>query len=220
MKIADEELVRRLEILQLLRLHYPGDARDLCELDFQDAFELLVATVLSAQCTDKAVNRVTPVLFAKYPDPKALSLADTQDVEEIIYSTGFFRAKAKNIIELANTIVADFNGDVPVELDDLIMLPGVGRKTANVVRPIAFGLPGLAVDTHVKRLSGRLGFTKSHDPAKIEAELCAFVPPEEAGAFSLRLILHGRRVCLARRPKCEQCFLRTLCPYTPSGPLS
>lgn len=193
----------------LLADEYP-DAE--CELDHADAFELLAATILSAQATDVGVNKVTPALFAAYPTPEALAVADQADVEAIIGSIGLFRSKARNLIGMAQRLVADFDGEVPTGMADLVSLPGVGRKTANVVRSVALGLPGLPVDTHVARLVGRLGITEETDPVKIERTLDPMIPAAERGAFSLRLILHGRRVCGARNPNCGACVLAWFCP--------
>src|SRR5579864_5690689 len=173
---------------------YPGTVKELCELDFETPFQLLVATILSAQSTDKTVNAVTPSVFARWPTPAALAAADPNEVEGVIHSTGFFRSKTKSLIGMAQALVDRFGGEVPGPIEDLVTLPGVGRKTANVVRSVAMGLPGLPVDTHVKRLSRRIGLTTEEDPDKIERDLNALIPPAERGAFSLRLILHGRRV--------------------------
>lgn len=200
---------RTREVARRLAVEYP-DA--VCELDHRTPFELLAATILSAQCTDARVNMVTPALFARYPTPHDLAAADPAEVEEIIRSTGFYQSKAKNLIGMARALVERFDGEVPTDLDDLTTLPGVGRKTGNVVRSVAFGLPGLPVDTHVGRLARRLGLTEAEDPVKVEHELNAHLPPAERGAFSLRLILHGRRVCTARAPRCEDCVLADLCP--------
>lgn len=183
-----------------------------CELDHRNPFELLAATILSAQTTDARVNMVTPELFAEYPDAAALALADPEHVERIVRSTGFFQTKAKNLISMARSLVDHFNAEVPTELDDLVTLAGVGRKTANVVRSVAFGLPGLPVDTHVGRLSRRLGLTTEDDPVKVEHALGALLPPAQWGDFSLRVILHGRRVCDAKKPACDRCALEHLCP--------
>ena len=191
---------------------YPGTVKELCELDFETPFQLLVATILSAQSTDKTVNAVTPSVFARWPAPAALAAADPNDVEAVIHSTGFFRAKTKSLIGMAQALVDRYGGEVPGPIEDLVTLPGVGRKTANVVRSVAMGLPGLPVDTHVKRLSRRIGLTTEEDPDKIERDLNALVPPAERGAFSLRLILHGRRVCYARNRACERCVLADFCP--------
>jgi len=191
---------------------YPGTASELCALVHDTPFELLIATILSAQSTDEMVNKVTPRVFARYPSPSDLAAADPAELEELVHSTGFFRSKAKNLIGMARALDERFGGQVPTELDDLVTLPGVGRKTGNVIRSVAFGLPGLPVDTHVGRLSRRLGLTTETDPVKAEHALNALVPPEERGVFSLRLILHGRRVCDARRPRCDICILNDICP--------
>jgi endonuclease III len=183
-----------------------------CELDHRNPFELLAATILSAQCTDVRVNMVTPALFAAYPDPESLAAANPLHVEELVHSTGFYRAKAANLIGMANGLVDRFGGDVPGSMDDLVSLPGVGRKTANVVRSVALGLPGLPVDTHVGRLVRRLGITEEDDPVRVEQVLNPMVPAHERGLFSLRLILHGRRVCPARTPRCGDCVLADFCP--------
>jgi endonuclease-3 len=198
--------------MRRLAAEYPGTVKELCELDFETPFELLVATILSAQSTDKTVNSVTPVVFARWPTPEALGAADPAEVEEVIHSTGFFRSKTKSLIGMARALVDRFGGEVPGPMEDLVTLPGVGRKTANVVRSVAMGLPGLAVDTHVARVSKRLGLTTEDDPDKIEQDLNAFIPPAERGAFSLRLILHGRRVCFARNRACDRCVLADFCP--------
>jgi endonuclease-3 len=191
---------------------YPGTAADLCALDHTDSFQLLAATILSAQCTDEQVNRTTPALFARFPDPYAMAAADLSEVEVIIHSTGFFRAKARNLVGMASALVERYGGEVPAAMGDLVTLPGVGRKTANVVRSVAFGLPGLPVDTHVQRLSSRLGLTEETDPVRMETVLNTMIPAAGRGVFSLRLILHGRATCLARRPRCERCVLADFCP--------
>ncbi len=183
-----------------------------CELDHRNAFELLAATILSAQCTDARVNMVTPALFAEFPTPDDLANADVSRVEQLVKSTGFYASKAKNLIGMARALIERYEGEVPRDLEDLVTLPGVGRKTGNVVRSVAFDLPGLPVDTHVGRLSRRLGLTTQEDPVKVELELNKFLPPEEWGRFSLRLILHGRRTCDARKPKCRDCVLLDICP--------
>lgn len=195
-----------------LAVEYPGTPRELCELDFATPWQLLVATVLSAQTTDVSVNAVTPVLFARWPGPADLGGADPAEVEEVIRRTGFFRSKAKAVIGLGAAVADRFGGEVPTRLEDLVTLPGVGRKTANVVRSVAFELPGLPVDTHVGRLSGLLALSGAGDPAGIEADLCAALPRRDWGPLSLRLILHGRRVCVARRPRCGDCVLADVCP--------
>jgi len=200
---------RTVEVERRLTEEYP-DA--LCELDHRSPFELLVATILSAQTTDARVNMVTPTLFERYPTPSALALADPSALEEMIRSTGFYQNKTRSLIGMATALVDRYAAEVPTELDDLTTLPGVGRKTANVVRSVAFRLPGLPVDTHVGRLSRRLGLTEQEDPVKVEAELDRYLRPELRGDFSLRMILHGRRVCLARSPQCANCALEDICP--------
>jgi len=195
-----------------LAVEYPGGAADLCALAFSSPFQLLAATILSAQTTDERVNLVTPGLFAAWPTPAHLAAADPAQVEESIKSIGLFRAKARALVGMAGALETRFDGEVPVAMDDLVTLPGVGRKTANVVRSVGFGLPGLPVDTHVGRLARRLGLTTEVDPPRVEAELNAVVPPTERGPLSLRLILHGRRVCQARRPRCGDCVLADFCP--------
>jgi endonuclease III len=184
----------------------------ICELNHENAFELLAATIMSAQTTDARVNIVTPALFARYPTPHALSGADPGAVEEIIRSTGFYQNKTKSLIGMAAGLVERFDGQVPTALEDLVTLPGVGRKTANVVRSVVFNLPGLAVDTHVGRLSRRLGLTLQDDPEKVERELDSYLPPASWGPFSLRMILHGRRICDAKKPLCGACALEQICP--------
>ncbi|MGB9111323.1 MAG: endonuclease III [Acidimicrobiales bacterium] len=191
---------------------YPGGADELTALSHESAFQMLVATILSAQTTDERVNLVTPALFARYPEPEDLAGADLSELEEIIRSTGFFRAKSKSLVGMARGLVERFGGEVPTALEDLVTLPGVGRKTANVVRSVAFGLPGLPVDTHVARLARRLDLSASSDPVVIEKDLDSFLPENEWGVFSLRLILHGRRVCTARKPRCADCVLNDVCP--------
>ena len=207
------EVDRRLGVL------FPGTAADLCALDHADAFQLLVATILSAQCTDERVNLTTPGLFARYPDAASLADASVDEVEALIRPTGFFRAKTRSLIGMATQVVERFDGVVPARMEDLVTLPGVGRKTANVLRSVAFGLPGLPVDTHVQRLSRRLGLTDETDPVKVEHVLNTMVPPARRGTFSLRLILHGRATCRARVPRCAECVLADICPsatVTPS----
>jgi endonuclease III len=200
---------RAVEVVPRLARAYP-DAE--CALVHDGPFQLLTATILSAQTTDENVNKVTPTLFARYPTADDLAHADPDDVERIIHSTGFFRSKAKNIIGMAQALEDRFDGVVPTELDDLVSLPGVGRKTGNVVRSVAFDLPGLPVDTHVGRLARRLKLTNETDPVKAELDLNGLIAPEERGRFSLRLILHGRQVCFARKPNCAACVLLDLCP--------
>jgi endonuclease-3 len=199
-------------VAERLAEEYPGSANDLCALEHDSPFQLLVATILSAQCTDEMVNKVTPAVFERYPTPTDLAEAKPADVEQLIHATGFFRQKTKSLIGMATTLEDRFDGDVPTELEDLVTLPGVGRKTGNVIRSVAFGLPGLPVDTHVGRLSRRLKLTNETDAVKAEHDLNALVEPEERGALSLRLILHGRRVCAARKPRCDECVLADMCP--------
>jgi len=187
------------------------------ELNFETPFQLLVATILSAQCTDVRVNLVTPALFAAYPTPQTMARAPRSHLEELIRSTGFFRNKAKNILGAAAAILRDHGGEVPRTLDELILLPGVGRKTANVVLGDAFDTPGITVDTHVGRLSRRLGLTKWNDPVKVEFALNKLIPRAEWTIFSHRLILHGRAVCAARKPACDRCTLAPLCPKVGVG---
>lgn len=200
---------RAREVARRLAETYP-DA--LCELDHRNPYELLAATILSAQTTDARVNMVTPALFAAYPGPAELAAADPAHVEELIKSTGFYANKTKSLLGMASAVVERFDGEVPTALEDLVTLPGVGRKTANVVRSVAFRLPGLPVDTHVGRLSRRLGLTTLEDPVKVELELNGYLPAAERGDFSLRMILHGRRVCFAQKPACERCSLEDICP--------
>jgi len=183
-----------------------------CALVHDNPLQLLVATILSAQCTDERVNLVTPALFKRYPDARAFAGADPAELEKLIQPTGFFRAKTKSIAGCCKALVERFDGRVPPRMEDLVTLPGVGRKTANVVLGVAFGLPGLAVDTHVTRLTARLGLTRQKDPVKIEAEVCQMLPPEQWSDFGLRLIMHGRRVCNARKPDCPACVLNDFCP--------
>ncbi len=196
-------------MLTRLAREYP-DAE--CALVHRSPFELLTATILSAQTTDENVNKVTPALFAEYPTAGDLAHADPADVERLVYQTGFYRSKTKNLLGMARMLDDEFGGEVPTELEDLVRLPGVGRKTANVVRSVAFDLPGLPVDTHVGRLTRRLKLTDETDPVKAETDLNALVPPDERGRFSLRLILHGRQVCFARKPNCGACVLVDICP--------
>ncbi|MFC5831675.1 endonuclease III [Nonomuraea insulae] len=209
-------LVRRARKMnRILAETYP-DAH--CELDFRNPLELLVATILSAQCTDKRVNMVTPILFAKYPTVEDYAGADRSEMEEIIRSTGFFRAKTNSIIGMAQSVCESYGGEVPGKLKDLVTLPGVGRKTANVVLGNAFGVPGLTVDTHFQRLVRRFGWTEQTDPVKIEHCVGELLPRREWTIFSHRVIWHGRRICHARRPACGVCPLAALCPSYGAGP--
>ncbi|HEY7264845.1 MAG TPA: endonuclease III [Trebonia sp.] len=209
-------LVRRArKINRVLAETYP-DVRT--ELDFESPFQLLVATVLSAQTTDKRVNLTTPALFAKYPTPEDLAAANPEDVEALLKPTGFFRAKTKSVMGLSAALRDRFGGQVPRKLEDMITLPGVGRKTANVVLGNAYGIPGITVDTHFGRLSRRFGWTKSDDPVKVEAEVGALFPRSEWVMLSHRLIWHGRRICHSRRPACGACPVADWCPSFGLGP--
>jgi endonuclease-3 len=184
-----------------------------CSLTHRDPFELLVATILSAQCTDARVNEVTPALFARYPDAAALADANTAELEELIRPTGFFRNKARSLLGMAQALVDEHVGEVPRDIRELTALPGVGRKTANVVRGVVWGdADGVVVDTHVKRISHRLGLTRETDPVKIEADLMKLIPEGERVVFTHRVIDHGRAVCVARTPRCEICDLSDICP--------
>jgi endonuclease-3 len=201
---------RALEILTRLKRLYP-DAT--CSLDYKDTVQLLVATILSAQCTDERVNKVTPALFKAYPDVYAFAEADLTDLENLVKSTGFYRNKAKNIRAACQKIVTDFGGEVPKTMEDLTSLPGAARKTANVVLAHGYGInAGVTVDTHVKRLSTRLGLTKQTNPIKIERDLMKLLPQPDWENWSIRLIYHGRAVCMARNPNCGVCELADLCP--------
>ena len=201
---------KALEILNILKQLYP-DAT--CSLTYETPVQLLVATILSAQCTDERVNKVTPELFARFPDAIALANADRETLETLIRSTGFYRNKAKNIQGSCQKIVEDFNGKVPQTMEELLLLPGVARKTANVVLAHGFGInAGVTVDTHVKRLSQRLGLTEKNDPVKIEKDLIALLPQKDWENFSIRIIYHGRQICKARKPNCQECKLAFLCP--------
>lgn len=212
---ADAALVRRARRVnrQLAEL-YP-EAH--CELDFAGPLQLLVATVLSAQCTDKVVNTVTPALFARYPDAAGYAGADAAEMEALIRPTGFFRAKTASLIGLGGALLERHGGEVPATLDELVSLPGVGRKTANVVLGNAFGVPGITVDTHVGRIARRLGWTLLTDPVKVEFAIAALIPRAEWTLLSHRMIFHGRRVCFARRPACASCGVASLCPSRGTG---
>lgn len=204
-----EEKSKALEVLELLKARYPGAE---CALRHRNAWELLISTILSAQCTDARVNQVTPVLFGRYPDAEALASANPAEVEEIIHSLGAFRNKAKSIIGVSQAIVDRFGGVVPQTMEELTEMPGVGRKTANVVLGVAFGKPAVVVDTHVQRIARRLGWTSNTDPNKIEQDLMELLPPDEWTNMAHTLILHGRTLCTARSPKCGECPVRALCP--------
>jgi endonuclease-3 len=214
--VSHSTLVRRARrIDRVLAQTYP-DAR--CELDFESPWQLLIATVLSAQTTDKRVNTVSPALFARYRGPAELAAADPAEVEQIIAATGFFRAKTASIIKLAAAVLDRYDGEVPPHLEDLVTLPGVGRKTANVVLGDAFGIPGITVDTHVGRLSRRFGWTLHTDPVKVEPDIAGLFPKRDWVLLNHHLIWHGRRRCHARRPACGACPLARLCPSYGEGP--
>lgn len=198
-----------LRVFRALSKLYP-DAR--CALNHSSPLELLIATILSAQCTDVRVNMVTPTLFKRYPTAADYANADPRELEKLIQSTGFFRAKAKSIQECCRRIVQEYGGEVPDTLEELVSLPGVGRKTANVVLGDAFGVPGITVDTHVGRLSRRLGLTTHTDPAKVEQDLMKLLPKKDWVMFNHRTIYHGRQVCFARKPACDKCTLAKICP--------
>jgi endonuclease III len=197
------------EIIRILKREYP-EVR--CYLDSESPFQLLVATILSAQCTDERVNKTTPALFAKFPDAAKMAAAKLTEIERLVKSTGFYKNKAKAILETSKILVRDYEGEVPRTMEELTALRGVGRKTANVILGNAYGVPGFVVDTHVGRITRRLGFTRAMDPVKIEHEVREFVPKENWVNFSLWLIAHGRAVCTARRARCEECELARFCP--------
>jgi len=205
----EQQGLRAGAIAARLALTYPEVE---CPLAHKNTFELLIAVILSAQCTDAAVNKVTPELFRRYPRAEALSRASTTDIESLIRTLGLFRAKARSLQHCAEQLAQKFKGEVPSTMEDLTKLAGVGRKTANVILGHAFKTPGVAVDTHCRRLSRRLGLTRHQDPTKIEKDLNRLLPPQEWTGFSHRLIIHGRRVCYARQPACERCELNSLCP--------
>ena len=200
---------RALRIQQALAKLYP-DAH--CALHYADPLQLLVATVLSAQCTDERVNKVTPALFDRFPDAEAYASADVAELERMIQSTGFFRNKARNIRACCQVLVEKHGGQVPHTMEELVPLPGVGRKTANVILGNAFGVPGIPVDTHVGRLSRRMGLTEHDDPVKVESDLMALIPKDDWTNFGHRMIFHGRQVCHSRKPKCDLCVLKKICP--------
>ena len=197
------------EVLKVLKREYPEAE---CSLHFKTPFQLLVSTILSAQCTDERVNRVTPELFNRFPGPHEMAQASLPELESLVQTTGFFRSKARALYETSRTLVDKYDGQVPRDLNELIKLRGVGRKTANVILGVAFDVPGLVVDTHVKRLSKRMGFTLSMDPVKIEQEMMKIVPREDWTLYAHLLIDHGRKTCTARRAYCEECVIARLCP--------
>jgi endonuclease-3 len=209
MKTTNPLRSRARRIVRLLAKEYP-DAR--CALEYESPLQLLIATILSAQCTDVRVNLVTPDLFARFPDAKAFATADARTLETAIQSTGFFRNKARNIRECCKQLLDGHGGQVPGTMDELVRLPGVGRKTANVILGNAFGVPGITVDTHVGRLSRRMGLTTQTDPEKVEQDLMKLLPAKEWTMFSHRMIYHGRQACHARKPQCESCVLAKVCP--------
>ena len=201
-------------VVERLRDLYPAAT----ELAHENPFQLLIATILSAQTTDRSVNQVTPVLFGRYPTAADLAAADPAVLEKLLKPTGFFRTKTRRVIEASRVLVEKFGGEVPASMDELVQVPGIGRKTANVILGAGFGVPGFAVDTHVRRLTNLLGLVKTRVPEKIEAQVTRMVPPAEWTALSLRLILHGRRVCVARRPRCEECVMNDFCPSSCTRP--
>jgi endonuclease III len=209
MKTKDELRNRGRQVVRLLKKQYP-DAK--CALNYENPLQLLIATVLSAQCTDVRVNMVTPALFERYPSAEAFAEADPRELETAIQSTGFFRNKARNIRACCQQIVAEHGGQVPGTMEQLVKLPGIGRKTANVILGNAFDVPGITVDTHVSRVSYRLGLTKHTNAEKIERDLMEVIPKKEWTIFSHRMIYHGRQICHARKPKCVVCVLNTICP--------
>jgi len=214
MSVDSEILSQAKATYRILTRTYP-EIR--CELDFKNPLQLIVATVLSAQCTDKRVNKVTPALFKKYKSAKALAGADIAELEELIFTTGFYRAKARHIKGLATKLVTEFDGEVPATLEELVTLPGVGRKTANVVLGHGFDIPGITVDTHFGRLSRRFGWTKEMDPVKVEKIVGELIPQKEWTNLSQRMIWHGRRICHSRKPACGACPLAKICPSVGIG---
>ena len=204
------------KLLPLLHKQWP---KTLCEVNHRNAYELMVGVILSAQSTDKAVNELTPALFKKYPSPAVMAAAHPLDVERMVHRSGFFRAKTKNILGACRMIVQKHGGQVPKTLEDLVELPGIGRKSANVIMGAIHGIPtGIVVDTHMIRLSGRFRLSKEEDPVKLEKELCAIVPQKEWIYFSQGMVLHGRYICVARQPRCWECYLAPICPYPDKTP--
>ena len=208
MKMTKKQRVEK--ILELLDEHYGTEK--ICYLDHENPWQLLIAVILSAQCTDARVNIVTGPLFERYPSAGALADADVSEVENLIHSVGFYKNKARNIILASRKIVQDFGGEVPENLEELITLPGVGRKTANVIRGHIYDEPSIVVDTHVKRISNKLGFTKETDPEKVEYALMKVLPKDHWIMYNIQIITLGRQICIARRPKCGECFLKEYCP--------
>ena len=217
MPVDKETRSQARAIYRILTKTYP-DIR--CELDYQNPLQLIIATVLSAQCTDKRVNAVTPALFKKYEDVKAFAKADLREIEALVFQTGFYRAKARHIKGLATKILTDFGGEVPETLEELITLPGVGRKTANVVLGHAFDIPGITVDTHFGRLSRRFGWTTEKDPVKVERIVGELIPRAEWTNLSQRMIWHGRRICHSRKPACGICPVAKICPSVGIGEMN
>jgi len=208
--MADELKSRATEIIERLKAHFPQATT---ALDHRDPFQLLVATILSAQCTDERVNMVTPELFRRFPGPAEMAVANSEELEELVHSTGFYKNKAKSIRQASEQLIRNFQGRVPDRMEDLLTLPGVARKTANVILGTWFNkAEGVVVDTHVKRLSGLLGLTDKTDPNQIEKDLMEVLPREEWIGYSHRIILHGRQTCKARKPLCRECFLADVCP--------
>ncbi|NLL71910.1 MAG: endonuclease III [Clostridiales bacterium] len=214
-RISKKEKERISNIIDALNREY--GVEDRVFLDHETPWQLLIATILSAQCTDERVNQVTKVLFKKYPSLEDFAKADQKELEQDIYSTGFYKNKAKNIIAATQKLLSEYNGIVPKDIDKLTDLPGVGRKTANVIRGNIYKEPSIVVDTHVKRVSNRLGLTKEEDPVKIEFDLMRILPKEQWIPYNLQIITHGRSICSARKPKCEQCFLQEFCTYGKSA---
>ena len=206
--------MNKKEKIEIIKNFFDAEYADAeCSLCYTDPFQLLVATQLAAQCTDARVNLVTPGLFAKFPDVQAFAEADTTEMEEAIKSTGFYHNKARNLIACAQKLLSDFGGVVPETMEELLSLPGVGRKTANLLLGDIFGKPAIVVDTHAKRITARLGLTKNTDPTKIEMDLRKIVPPEYGSTFCHQIVYHGRKLCMARNPKCALCGLQTVCNY-------
>jgi endonuclease-3 len=210
-----EERRRAARILGILAEAYPGAG---VHLDFRNAFQLLAATILAAQCTDERVNRVTPALFARFPDAARLAGAGQAELEQMIRSTGFYRNKARSLLGMANALVESFGGKVPETIEELVTIPGVGRKTANVLLGACFGQPAIVVDTHLKRVAARLGLADAPDPDRVEARLQALVPGARQTLFSWVIGEHGRQVCAARKPRCPDCPVRRLCRYPDKTP--
>jgi len=205
-----EEKKRAAEILRILARAYPEAG---VHLEFHDAFQLLAATILAAQCTDQRVNQVTPALFARFPDAASLAQAGQEELEALVRSTGFYRNKARSLLGMARALVERFGGKVPETIEELVTLPGVGRKTANVLLGACYGKPAIVVDTHLQRVSARLGLARERDPDRVEAELRALIPADRQTRFTWVIGEHGRRVCAARKPRCPECPVRRLCPY-------